>query len=571
MQGFTPPHHNITTGADKAARYRLLARSLVLIILIFSAAAVSLRCYFWEPISDDLLYRYVLDEAPLGANNYVNEVTGFSDAVKSQTIQYFHSNGRVPVHVLVQMFAGPWGHTAYSVFGGILMLTIIILFTFYTIAKSRRTPLAFFLAVVMYLYLFQEWSGNWYSIAEGMNYLLPMLPVLCTLFTLRWINRSDNNNRKPWTLILLALLGFATGWSHECFSIPLSGGVFFWAIKNFKKNGLPFWTLTFALWIGTIVLILAPGNFVRLASRPGILMTIANGVTLLAGTWIFWLMLAGIIVIRISGREKFRKFLASNTLELYMVAISVAFGMVANNLPQSFNGISFFSAIVLFRMTAQLPEPSGYSLKEIILTALLAVLLFTHQTRLILACREQMQIDHQFVEDYIASPDGVMAIPRVTIAPDCRPFLISWLWFSSPVRDWRMLTLEKHYGKGKKHLALLEDQDYEAYSSPEKFMSGRESVPCDVEAYHGNKYLWFKQDDAPRHGDTVRVEYARPPATGLLRLYHSLIRRPRPAVIERKVVVDSMTLVNGISGLVGVQTGMYEIKNVEILRAGRKS
>jgi len=534
-----------------------------------SAAAVSLRCYFREPVSDDLLYRYVLDDAPLGNNKYVTEVTGFSDAVESQTAQYFHSNGRLPIHILVQMFAGPWGQTAHSVFAGILILTIIILFTLYTVGKSRRTPLVWLLVAGTYLYLFQDWSGNWYSIAEDMNYLLPMFPALCTLLALRWINRPGNNSaRRPLTLVLLSLLGFATGWSQECYSLPLSGGIFLWAVTNFKKTGLPFRVLALALWAGTAMLVFAPGNFVRLASRPGMLITIANGIILLAGTWLFWLMVAGLVSIRISGKEKFKGFISANTLELYMTAVAIAFGMVANTLPQSFNGVSFFSAIVLFRMTAQLPEPNGYSPKTTALTALLALALFTHQTRLILAGREQMRVDHQFVEDFLASPDGVVPVPRITVAADCRPFLSSWLWFSTSdiVKRWRMLTLEKHYGKGTKHLFLLESPDYEAYSSTEDFMSGRKPAAGGAEAYTGSEYLWFRPGNAPQHGDTVRIEYATAPASVFSRFYHSIVRRPRPAVIEEKVAVDSSTSIRGIGGLTGVRTGARDIRKVEILR-----
>jgi len=324
--------------------------------------------------------------------------------------------------------------------------------------------------------------------------------------------------------------------------------------------------LTIALWVGTAVLIFAPGNFVRLAYRPGMLMTIENGINLLAGTWTFWLMLAGLAIIRVSGKEKFRNFILSNTLELYMLVVAIAFGMVANTLPQSFNGVSFYSAIILFRMTAQLPKPLGYSRKGIMLTVLLALALFTHQTRLIFAGREQMQINHQFVEDYLTSPDGVVSVPKEIVEADCRPFMNSWLWFScSFVKEWRMLTLEKHYGKGKKHLILLDTIDYEAYSSPEEFVSKSKSLTCGVEVYYGSEYLWFRQENAPRYNDTIRIRYAPAPATGIRKLYRCIVSRPRPAVIEKKVIVDSTTLVKGKGGLNGVRTGAKEIKNVEIL------
>ncbi|MDE5734067.1 MAG: hypothetical protein K2H83_02875, partial [Duncaniella sp.] len=272
---------------------------LILLTLVGSAVFVGLRCSLKEPVSDDLLYRYVLDSNPLGENDYSTLVSGWKDAIKSQTAQYFYSNGRFFVHVLVQMFAGPWGFKAYSVFAACLFFVVAVLFGFYCLPSGRRYNTLLWLGIsVAYLYLFQSNSGTWYSIAGGLNYLLPMFPVLVFLLLYRRFGR-EVHRESPLLYVLAGVIGFVTGWSQECYSLPLSGGVFLaLSISLFRHERIApaIWVLAVSLWIGTSILVFAPGNFVRLGTRPGLLYSMVNGVKLLAGTRLFWLMIASLIV-----------------------------------------------------------------------------------------------------------------------------------------------------------------------------------------------------------------------------------------------------------------------------------
>ena len=141
--------------------------AIVLISLVLFATGISfgLRCYYQEPVSDDLLYRFVLDDNILGRNDCSRLVKNLGDAIESQSIQYFYSNGRTLIHILVQMFAGPWGGTAFAVFEGMLVVAIMTLFGFYCIPKRRRyNPLLWMLIAIAYLYLFQD-KESFFSIA----------------------------------------------------------------------------------------------------------------------------------------------------------------------------------------------------------------------------------------------------------------------------------------------------------------------------------------------------------------------------------------------------------------------
>lgn len=509
-------------------------------------------------MSDDLLYRYVLDNHTLGDNDYTTFVQGWGDAIKSQSIQYFHSNGRAPIHVLVQMFSGVWGQTAYAIFVGALMLTIIWLFTRFTIPPDmRRNPLLWLAVALTYLYLFQSNSGTWYSIAGGMNYLFPMLLILLFLLTLRHLH--GNPKIHPAVATLAGLLGFATGWSQECYSLPLSGGLFILMLFNLRKVKGITWLMAVTLWIGTAVLVFAPGNFVRLEGRPGVLSSIINGVRLLTGTYLFWIMLAGFIILRFSSRARFISFIAANRLEILILGIALAFGMVANTLPQSFNGISFFSAIILFRMSATVPNLQKSNSLATAFVTIILVAISVHQSRIIAVSRELRDINHRFVENYLSSPDGVMAVPATGIPADVRPF--AYNWFTSPTLWWLVITLEKYYTHDHKPLRILQHTDYSAYThSPEQLKTDID-LPEINGIYHGEEYLWFGNADAPACGDTISLDITPRPITGPAK-WLRFNTHSQPATVN--MIADSTNIIKGQVGLTGIKVGKLQIKQINI-------
>ncbi len=437
------------------------AIGIIICISLATLISVTLRMYYKEPAGDDLLYKYVLDAHPLGGNDYSVMVSGFSDAIESQSIQYFYSNGRTPVHVIVQMFAGVWGETAFSIFLGILMVVIIVLVVRYCIPGSMRSnPLIWLLVTAMFLYLFQDNSKNWYSIAGGMNYLFPILLVIGFLLLFRYSQVKDK--KSVLYCILFGLAGIIVGWSQECFAVPLSGGVFLYALKNQKRIKTAGWVLSFSLWFGTVILVMSPGNFIRYASAPTLIHSMIHGVRFLVGTYLFWIVIIGFAALRFQSASRFRSFINENELDIYVFIIAVLFGLVANTLPQSFNGVSFFSLILICRQLRYFRLMSIGRAYINVLAVFGLALICVHQYRIITVQREVKQINHEFIQDYLKSPDGVMVIPDIQMTPDVKPFVYDW--FTSPVRDWIMFTINEHYQKGRKPITLLNTSDYEVYS-----------------------------------------------------------------------------------------------------------
>lgn len=553
---------------DTKKYWKLLGIGNVFLILIISSIIVGLRSYFREPISDDLLYRYILDGHSLGYNVLGSEVKCLSDAISSQVTQYFYSNGRTLIHILVQMFAGPWGMTAYSIFLGILFLCIEILFVRQSFSiGSIRNPMVNMIVIISLLYLFPDNSGSWYSIAGGMNYLFPMLLALIFLWLVeRFVNVAYEGSRR-YNLIyctIIATFGLVTGWSQECFSLPLSGGLFFVLLFNRKllKNR-ELMILTISLWVGTAILVFAPGNFVRLGNSKGIVLTFINGVKLLYGTRLFWAFIIGMTILRFKDRMLYKSFVSNNQLVLIALGCSLFLGLVANTLPQSFNGISFYSAILVFRIIG---VSKFFDKKTSIFTFLIADLLLIpliyHQYRIISNSRMLQHINHEFVQEYIKSPDGIMLAPEVVLPKDVSPFISNW--YTGEVKGWRMHTLWKSYGHNNKRLKLLNELDFEAYAKKNLFRLSHRPIGRSVNVYRGDEYLWI-YDDVPCIGDTLQIRFSSSNKMDLIEFLRKLkwkINGYKPAEYV-SIGIDSILPIRK-DGIIGIPIGADSIENVLI-------
>lgn len=485
-------------------QYKKELANLIIIVLAVCLFGVSLglRNYFQEQLREDLVYKYILGEHLLKDSECINEVKTISDAISSQTAQYFSHGGRVIVHFFVQMFAGPWGYLAYSIFLSILGALVLILFNRYTTTGSLRfNPLIWVLSALSFFYLYQT---NWESIAMGMNYLYPMLFTFLILLALR-NNDTRYIGNEYVGIILYGILGILGGWSMECFALPLSGGIFLYyalypsRLKQLNTSNI---VLICCLFVGTALLVFAPGNFNRLDSVNPLIIRLILGVEFLYGTILFWLMLGALIVFRIFSKINFKKFIRNNTLDFFILLVSILFGFIANTYPQSFIGVSLFSAIILFKTFNYVSFKPFKSVKSGYLIGVACILLLLcgiNQVRLIKYCIIIQGIYQELIKDYIASKDGILLKPNVDLPKDVR------FNFSSMFINWELKSIQMVYGSPDKRLVLLNDKDYVAYKDWERFKSSR-STSFGDKFYMGDKFLWFEADsESP--SDSIRITY----------------------------------------------------------------
>lgn len=564
----TDPKTRFETVADDPIRS--WNRILIFMILLGASVAVALRCYYWEPVSDDLLYSFVLDEHTLGENDYSVHVTGIKDALRSQCTQYFYSNGRLPIHVLVQMFAGPWGRTAFVVFIGCLMFSTLIMSGIYCFPKAQYdNPLLWLCVALTYIYSF---GVN--SIAGCMNYILPMFLIMCFLLLLRYYRSCQKKTSKGLMMVLI-ILGVMVGWTQECYTLPLSCGLFFILLYDYNKHmqvSRIYWLLAISFWVGTAILVLAPGNFVRLSAQPNILVTLIKGAKYLGGTYVFWVMLACLFLLRLYDKDRFVEFLFHNRLVGISLCVALCFGMVANTLPQSFNGILFYSLVLLFRMSYYIPLLLKRENRRIVmlLTYICIIAASVHQIRIIDSCRKVQEINHNFVLSYLRSNDGVVAIPEIILSEDVKPFVHNW--FTSSVSSWLMLTLEQYYTNGAKPLIPIPAEDYVALNSPDRFIQKYKNLSVTISGvFRGKEYLWFSSEARLESGDSIDIRYARiihADRRGLRsRIISLLFPQNNDSPVEiRSVKISPATTIGDGKGLIGVNVGDKKIEKITIYR-----
>lgn len=539
----------------------ILKKVLIFLILGISSLSLGVRSYYSESVSDDILYQYVLDDKPLeSSRDYDKKVQNLEDAIYSQSHQYFTSNGRFIVHVWVQMFAGVWGRTAYSVTISFIFFAILILFVYYTLSQNKRiNPLYWICAAIAFLYLFPNWGRNWILICMGFNYLYPMLLILGYLIILRYSLRKSLN---IYLLILFIFYSFVAGWSQEAFSLPMSGGLFIYLICNFRKIKLQTWILSIVFWIGTAVLVFAPGNFNRFNAGDSHIVLFLRGIEYLYSTVLFDLLIILLIGIRIWNKSEFKRIIKLNRLEIYILLIAVLFGLVANSLPQSFSGIAFYSLILIFKFIGAIDIKTKLSNKiSPVISILLLVLLSLNQIRIIAATKKLSLSYRDMISQYQLSEGGIVKAPEISLPADVILYVNNW--YTNPSKGWLEKTLTVEYGKNGERLNWLSTKDYENYKYP--YASKSDNKDSYV---LGDDYIWFNKDRV-QYGDTIvistkgNIDEINP--RSIIQLAKWKITKEIPNII---IITDSINSIEGASRI-GVSSKIKDIKDIHIKKAAQ--
>lgn len=214
-------------------------------------------------LNDDLLYQFVCI-TDKEAFDYSRHIETWGDIIDSQLVHYKTMNGRSIVHIIVQFFCGITGKTFYNIIATFMFAIWIPLFgkmCFPHISIKKNLHLAILATFIFWL--ISEETTVFYSqgIAFGMNYLYPSM--MCMLYTYLFCYRGKQN------IVLLSLIGFITGWSHEIFSVATGAYIFFWMIPRIRHLKTSQYVSFFMFCLGAAFLVFAPGNFVRVKAYGG--------------------------------------------------------------------------------------------------------------------------------------------------------------------------------------------------------------------------------------------------------------------------------------------------------------
>lgn len=256
----------------------------ITVVLILASVLVIYMTHRAVPfMMDDLWYSTMLsDETP---------ITSFSDIVKSQIWHYHNWGGRSMTHGILQitLLLGEHAADILNVIMTLLLSAVVCL-----VARYRKLP-AFWAAMAMILGLNANWKMSMFWQAGAANYLY--ITVFILLFAWCYLRElpesrksifpdaselpsvSDASDvsvplivsapRRLWGITLWIIpLGILAGWSNENMGPAvwlLSLAVIVFVVK--EKRRLSPWMIlgNLSCLAGSVMLIMAPGNFVRSA------------------------------------------------------------------------------------------------------------------------------------------------------------------------------------------------------------------------------------------------------------------------------------------------------------------
>lgn len=227
---------------------------LIAILLIMVTLGVTFAAHRAAPIpmtTDDIWY-----QTKLSSEEPIDSVT---DIIESQVWHYFNWGGRSIAHGLLQLvlWAGEYVADIINVLATFVLTTVICI-----VAKGKKA--SWFLAAVgMLTGLNANWLMSMYWQAGAANYLYITIFVLGFLYC---YVREDVDERLPGISFWIIPLGLLAGWSNENMG-PMAWVLSVVAIglQRFWKKKIHLWMVTGSIsgLIGSLLVVLAPGNFVR--------------------------------------------------------------------------------------------------------------------------------------------------------------------------------------------------------------------------------------------------------------------------------------------------------------------
>lgn len=471
------------------------SRILIILTLLCAGVSIFLQAKWYIPVYDDSSYQYVLGEHPIGTvdNDYSRKVETLDDLIESQTNHYLYTNGRAVIHTIVQavLAFGGWGLVPWIL--SFMMIGTLIALIFYCYPGDMRgNPLPWVLAAVVWLMMFPSPDGAFWRFIFAMNYLYPML--LCLMFFIIFRRLREG---KRCHVAVAAIVAFLTGWSQEGFSVPLSGAMLIYLIIRWKKVDRYTLVTVIALWLGTLLLLAAPGNFVKVTN---LRVTSFEGIRNVAMDWfnlmllwvpLFWVEVTVCVVAFMVDRK--RSLLLMKEYDILWITFisTLLFSIVGHTTVRSLMNVEFFGAVAAFTLLPVIIQRFRISSKTgMWSSALVLLLLICHQTLLLVSVRKMSYLQNQEIADYKESADGVVVAPVMSVPALVTPWIFDW--HTDATAKGIFFTLTNDYGSRNKPMTPYRDRDFKAVKRPNEFFIDVNRVEGDSPFYFGDEYLWAR-------------------------------------------------------------------------------
>lgn len=310
---------------------------IILVCLIFILSFLMFR--YIEVKDDDELYTLIY-----GTND---KLTSIKDVFVSQYTHYMEHGGRSVAHTALQMLfvvGNPISSIIYS------LLFIMLGYEISSIVDNKHTLLILVFGLLFFINPFFEETVRW--VTGFCNYSLTMLVVLIAVKPFIMYIKDENYIMPKWYYILLPI-SLLAGWTNENIGPTMCLYMLFVIIYKYvktKKIDLYMVISLILAGIGSLLMIFAPGNFVRTDEFDSGLMDLAYRGHGQINAWFNWLLIQMVIfaILRyINKQNKTQDNKAFTYSMLYWYVLSILIMIASPSYPQRATYGSFIILLIL--------------------------------------------------------------------------------------------------------------------------------------------------------------------------------------------------------------------------------
>ena len=222
-------------------------------LILFSIFIMMLILNFLTPlIADDYSYSFGLEN---------KRITNIIDIILKQADHYMKWGGRTVAHTIANFFL-MYSKYFFNVANSLIYTLLVYLIYEHSRSSEKEKPLFIILIHFGLYFLTPVFGQTCIWLIGSCNYLWTTTIMLS--FLLMYKERANKNDRLP-LIIGMFFLGIVSGWTNENTAFGLIVITLLSTIIYKKKNKIQRYKLSglIGLIIGFIIMIIAPGNYVR--------------------------------------------------------------------------------------------------------------------------------------------------------------------------------------------------------------------------------------------------------------------------------------------------------------------
>lgn len=299
-------------------------------------------------MNDDILYRYIV------MYQQDEPVSSISDIFTSQYLHYRNINGRSVIHFLLQLLLliSP-GKLFFNICNSIVWILLVCLVVKTAVPTGSDRPIVWIWVIIGVRFLLPDASSLCFWASGSLNYI--WTAVICLAYLLLY-SRVQKAERIPYAAYpLLFILSVLVGWTHEALVTGVCIALLVYLATG-KERRKPLPLLMFAgLAIGLIMMLIAPGNYVKMSVLPvGLHQRILKAVFVIFSLRLFWLLALLVLIGGCKDKTQTKAYLRRRACWFLALFVNLAVCCV---LGVAGRAIYFVELTALILLTDYLSQP----------------------------------------------------------------------------------------------------------------------------------------------------------------------------------------------------------------------